>query len=146
MIYSSDLLRARQTAEIIAEGKGIAKVEFDERLREVGGGKIEGTTEEERIAQWGPDWRSLDMGMEKAESVIARANDCFKEILARHEGHGILIVSHGGLIGWILKSLVPHLNTDAHLGNTSFTKIKKVKDQWDCELYNCTLHLEGLSG
>ena len=40
-IFSSDLLRARETAEIINEKIG-AKIEYDKRLREVNYGNYEG--------------------------------------------------------------------------------------------------------
>ncbi len=55
---------AKKTAEIIAERK--PKVEFfvDDRLRELGGGQVEGTTEAERIEKWGESWRELDLGFE----------------------------------------------------------------------------------
>ena len=64
VIYTSHLLRAKKTAEIIAEQMpGIALVE-DARLREIGGGMVEGTTEAERIEKWGKEWRQQDMGFE----------------------------------------------------------------------------------
>ena len=45
VLYSSDLLRAKQTTEIIGNPIENIPIYFDNRLREVGGGHIEGTTE-----------------------------------------------------------------------------------------------------
>ena len=144
VIYSSDLLRARQTAEVIAERKGITNLNFDERLREMQGGRIEGTTEEERVSLWGINWGDLDLGIETVESVILRGVECIEEISTKHKRHRILIISHGALIGLSLKKLIPHVNTQEHLKNTSITKLNKVKSKWECEVYNCTMHLENL--
>lgn len=47
VIYSSDLLRAKQTAEAIEKNVENIEIHLDPRLREVSGGQIEGTTEDE---------------------------------------------------------------------------------------------------
>jgi len=57
IIFSSDLMRARQTAEIIRESLEVDSVFIDERIKELNCGLIEGTTEEERIVRWGIHWR-----------------------------------------------------------------------------------------
>lgn len=141
-IYSSDLLRATKTAEIIASRMGMSNLRFDVRLREMRCGLIEGTTLNERISKWGERWRDLDLEMELAESVIERGTQCIGEISQKHGDKKILIVSHGALIGNCLKKLVPHVDIAAHLGNTSFTKLIKSDSGWECEMYNCMLHLE----
>ncbi|HEX7065491.1 MAG TPA: histidine phosphatase family protein [Bacillales bacterium] len=142
-LYSSNLLRARQTAEIIGGRMGGLQVQLDPRLREAGGGQIEGTTEEERVLRWGKDWRKLDLGLEKADSIIARGLPCIEEIAERHENKNILIVSHGSFIRHLLLELLPNASTEWGLKNTSLTTIVQTKDGWDCDLYNCTRHLDG---
>ncbi len=143
VIYASDLIRAKQTAEIIAERVGLADLQLDARLREMHCGKIEGTTEAERIAQWGENWRELDLGIEQGEALGLRGAACIEEIMNVNGGKRILIVSHGALLGWSLKRLIPHVDTQEHLRNTSITRLKRAARAWECELYNCTLHLEG---
>jgi 2,3-bisphosphoglycerate-dependent phosphoglycerate mutase len=140
-IFSSNLLRAKQTAEIIAKKMGNKETNLDMRLREVAGGLIEGTTEEERIAKWGNGWRELDLGIEAADSVIARGISAINEITQSHQNKNILIVSHGSFIRHILKELVPDLNMEISPSNTSLTTLVKLENGWDCELYNCTQHL-----
>lgn len=141
-IYSSDLLRAKQTAEIIGEKILRIPLYLEPRLREAGGGQIEGTTEEERVLKWGQNWRELDLGIESADSVITRGLSVIEEITSKHDNKNILIVSHGAFIRHLLKELVPHLNMVESPKNTSLTKLIKAKNGWDSELYNCTIHLE----
>ncbi|MFC4024393.1 histidine phosphatase family protein [Oceanobacillus longus] len=140
VIYSSDLSRARQTAEAIAIKIGIP-VQVDSRLRELGGGLIEGTTEEERLRKWGREWRSLDLDMESSESLIARGTSFMEDIMGKHENQRILIVSHGAFLRRLLKNIVPHFNFEESLKNTSVTSLVRSDKQWDCNLYNCTKHI-----
>ncbi|PEZ01142.1 histidine phosphatase family protein [Bacillus sp. AFS018417] len=140
-IYSSDLLRAKQTAEIIGEKIANIPIYLEPRLREAGGGQIEGTTEEERVLKWGKNWRELDLGIESADSVITRGLSVIEEIASKHDNKNILIVSHGAFIRHLLKELVPHLNMVEFPRNTSLTNLIKAKNGWDSELYNCTVHL-----
>ena len=52
-VWSSDLLRARQTAERIAEAHGLAVV-TDERLRDVALGSLEGRSYDALVAEETP--------------------------------------------------------------------------------------------
>jgi probable phosphoglycerate mutase len=141
VVYSSNLLRAKQTAEIVGEHFGIDNIIFDARLREIGGGQIEGTTEEERVLKWGKSWRELDLGIESQEVGTSRALSFIEDVANKHINKNILVVSHGSLIRHLLKGLLPHVNTAEHLKNTSLTRIIKTNNTWDCELYNCTIHI-----
>lgn len=140
-IYASPLLRARQTAEIIAAKLGIEEIHFDPRLREVSGGQIEGTIEEERVAKWGCGWRELDLGIEKHETILERGLPAIQEIKEAQPGKNILIVSHGAFIRKIASELVPALKNEPSLNNTSVTILGHNGDVWECSLYNCTKHL-----
>jgi probable phosphoglycerate mutase len=140
-IYSSSLLRAKQTAEIVGEQTGLINIYYDARLREIGGGQIEGTTEKERVLKWGKNWRELDLGIESEISGTSRALSFIEEVANKHSNKNILIVSHGSLIRHLLKGLIPNVNTDEHLKNTSLTRLKQTSNIWDCELYNCTIHI-----
>ncbi|MDZ5471254.1 histidine phosphatase family protein [Bacillus sp. 31A1R] len=142
VIYSSNLLRAKQTADIIGEKLGQLDVRLDSRIREVGGGLIEGTTEEERLTKWGSAWRDLDLGREKRESVIDRGLSFLEEIVKEHENENVLIVTHGSFIYHLLDEIVPELIREEKPKNTSVTKLLKKDDGWGTEIYNCTLHLE----
>ncbi|WP_417900427.1 histidine phosphatase family protein [Bacillus haimaensis] len=141
-IYSSNLLRAKQTAEIVAEKLGVPDLILDTRLREVSGGLIEGTTEAERLEKWGADWRSMDLGIEKVDSVLERGVACLNDIQQKHPESNILIVSHGSFIRHLLKELTPDVDLTNHLQNTSITTLSISDNIWNCEEYNCVKHLD----
>lgn len=140
LIYSSELSRAKQTADIIAERLGLPAPRTDRRLREAEGGLIEGTTEQERIERWGEDWRELDLGIESYEKVTARGLEFLEEVRALHPNKKILLVSHGSFIRQLLKKITPD-QAEEKLHNTSMTRVKRIQNGWDCELYNCIAHL-----
>ncbi|MFD1863829.1 histidine phosphatase family protein [Planococcus chinensis] len=142
MIVSSDLARAKETAEIISEKLALPISFFDTRLREMNGGEIEGTTEEQRVEKWGADWRQLDLGMESKEAVAQRGVDFIENISADFAGKRVLVVSHGGWIGITLRKLLPERFGKTNLENTSLTLLQYSENNWDCPLYNCIKHLE----
>lgn len=141
LIISSDLSRAKETAEIIGRKLHLPVSHFDTRLRERSGGKIEGTTEEERLEKWGPDWRNLDLAMEDLNEATERGLACFEDILQNFNGQRVLLVSHGALIGLTLQKLIPEKFKETAMDNTSITILKNAESRWDCSLYNCTVHL-----
>ncbi|WP_427180776.1 histidine phosphatase family protein [Paenibacillus sp. TC-CSREp1] len=141
-IYASDLQRASETARIIGERLGIQEIHLDPRLREMGGGQVEGTTEEERIAKWGLDWSTLDLGKEEPASGAARGTEMLEEILRQHPGARVIVVSHGAVLRNTLRALVPEQDISVKLDNTSITRVVHRDQAWQCELYNCSTHLK----
>ncbi|CDQ19298.1 histidine phosphatase family protein [Halobacillus karajensis] len=141
VLYSSPLLRAKQTAEFISEKVGL-DILFDSRLKEAGGGQIEGTTEIERKERWGNDWRTLDLGMEKPEKVVARGIGFMSEVLDKHENQSIIVVSHGAWISHLLRELDEDNIGEEHMKNASFSEVFFREGKWFCDRFNCTLHLE----
>jgi probable phosphoglycerate mutase len=100
-VYSSDLARARETADIVAEGLGL-EVRLDPRLREVDVGEWSGHTNAE-IEQRFPDGarrrRAGGTGWEHGETYGAmrtRAVAALRAIAAQHPGGSVLVVTHGG--------------------------------------------------
>lgn len=141
VIYTSDLKRAKKTAEIIASKMAVVELVDDARLREIGGGMVEGTTEAERIEKWGIDWHLQDMGFETHESIISRGMACFEEIKEKHNGKRVLVVSHGSFIKRMLNELVTEETFEVSLDNTSLTIVELEDDKNSCQLFNCTQHL-----
>jgi len=109
-IAASDLVRASETAAIIARALGLTNVVSDPRLREADAGPWQGMTPREIAEQW-PGYleeHRRPVGFETAESVVARAMDVCVDILQRvaEEGLGSAIaITHSGLI----RSLRRHL-------------------------------------
>ncbi|MBZ5201078.1 histidine phosphatase family protein [Planomicrobium chinense] len=141
VIISSDLIRARETAETIAAELGMPIDEIDPRIRELSGGLIEGTTEADRVERWGTDWREKDLGREPLSAGVKRSTEAIQEAMEKYPGKRILMVSHGGLIGLALKNLLPDRFEKILLNNTSITILENVESKWECTLYNCTKHL-----
>jgi probable phosphoglycerate mutase len=92
-VYSSDLRRARETAEIVAASKGLT-VHVDRDLRERSFGRWEGLTRGE-IAKRFP---GLDHDGENDEEVRRRVLAAVRRIVEAHPGSQVLVVSHGSAL------------------------------------------------
>ncbi len=119
-VHSSDLGRARRTAEIIADALA-APVRLDDGFRERSGGDFEGCTAEEIDERWPgvrDAWRrgeiSCPPGGEDDDMVFAR----FDAALVRAVEAGVpsVIVTHGGALrlvatraGVPVEALIPNL-------------------------------------
>jgi probable phosphoglycerate mutase len=95
-IYSSDLSRARETAEIVAARVGSA-VRTDPRLREVDAGDWAGRPIELNGAERPLDVFAADRPEAFAE-MVARVTTALREIARAHDGERVLVVTHGGPI------------------------------------------------
>jgi len=91
-VYSSDLARAHETAEILAASHGVPVV-ADPGLREVDVGSWSGLTRAE-ISERFPDAEHHDG--ETREEHLARVLAAVERIAHGHPGERVLIVSHGG--------------------------------------------------
>jgi probable phosphoglycerate mutase len=104
-IYSSDLARARDTAQALANVVGL-EVRTDAGLRERGFGVFEGLTFAEVESRY-PDqarrWRQRDAsfgpaGGEVLQAFYQRAVAAVAALAARHRGQHIAVVAHGGVL------------------------------------------------
>jgi broad specificity phosphatase PhoE len=87
-VYSSDLARARETAEIVGERLGLPVV-FDPDLREKDWGTWEGLTTVERDR--------VEFVGESTEANQERTLRALRRISERHPGaERVLVVTHGG--------------------------------------------------
>ena len=105
-IIASDLIRAAETAAIIAQQLGVGPVMVDERLRERDVGPWSGLTRIEIEKGW-PGWlddgRRPD-GFEDVERVLARVVEAFETIHSTTTGGSFLVVTHGGVIRGLARS------------------------------------------
>jgi probable phosphoglycerate mutase len=104
VVYSSDLARARETAEIVAGRLGLA-IRIDPRLRERGFGSWEGLTRseiEERDGDALERWRAGEgpgaLDAEPYDAFAERMRGFLDDLLARHPGERVLVIAHGGSI------------------------------------------------
>jgi len=122
-IYSSDSLRARQTAEAITQYSGDT-LQFDQRIREKNLGVFEGLTSIEAREQHpeiyllfktGGANYVIDEG-ESTQQVLYRALEFIEEIRLRHPEQRVVMVTHGGVVRVLMKHTLG-LSIDA---STSF--------------------------
>ncbi|MCK4520685.1 class I tRNA ligase family protein [Candidatus Parcubacteria bacterium] len=100
LIFSSDFLRTKQTAEIISKEIG-KKVKYDKRLIEVNIGIFDGKNIKEYRKLFEGKIDKFDKRPFKGESytdVKKRVYDFLKEVDKKYKNKNILIVSHGGPI------------------------------------------------
>lgn len=115
-IYSSDLKRARKTAEIVADSMGSLDVTADSRLRERNIGILEGlgTAEVIRITGLRPDNLSImTLDHESVESLDAfkrRLADAIQSIIEVHVDQNVLVVAHGGVMMGLCSILLEEKN------------------------------------
>jgi len=129
LIYSSDFLRTRQTAEIIAEKLDL-KVKLDKRLRDINFGIFQGGKIDEYrklfINKKLKFFKRPSMG-ESWRDVRKRTIDFIKDIEKKHKNKTILIVSHGDPI-WLLNGFLKGISEKKLLGkrqfNNTFSSVK----------------------
>ncbi len=109
-VYSSDLVRAHDTASAIAEVFGLDVVS-DKRLRERGFGNYEGRTFDDLERQWPADtarWRARDPSWAPpgGESLLVlgkRIREVTDLLARRHPGEQIVLVAHGGVLDMLYR-------------------------------------------
>ena len=139
-IYSSDLIRARQTAEPLARYMGI-EIEYLEKLREHNLGEAVGKTK-----QWSKEnilpVKSFDdlsfKGAETWREFWTRVSDLFQDIVD-DEAENIILVSHGGTLAvwqhiWLCSDVQdcrfapPGSVSFMHLNNNGERTINRLND------------------
>ncbi|MBZ4653671.1 MAG: pspA 1 [Peptococcaceae bacterium] len=150
-IYSSDLRRAWQTAQIIAEAFGLP-VNLLPELREINFGVWEGLTYRdleknypELLKTWleTPDQLVIPGG-ETFAMVQERALKAVKDIAQQYPDDTVIIVTHGGTIAAIICGLQgEHLSSmwKYKHGNTAVTILRVDKNRTVVEILNDTSHL-----
>jgi broad specificity phosphatase PhoE len=101
-VYSSDLRRASETAEIVA-GRLEVPLHLDAALRELDVGSWEGETlaeleagHAEAVARWKESGEPGWDGGESHGEMAARVLEAIRSIAAERVGEEVVVVSHGG--------------------------------------------------
>lgn len=107
-VYSSPLLRARETGRRIAAARDLP-LKLDSRLREQAFGEWEGRTRREvlagdgeRLLRWEADLGSSPPGGESLVTVQERMLDLIGDLAREHRGDWVVLVSHVGPIKALL--------------------------------------------
>ncbi|WP_170145192.1 histidine phosphatase family protein [Ammoniphilus oxalaticus] len=146
--YSSDLKRAKRTAQEIVRYHDLKPVLQAEEFRERCYGEWEGL-HWDQIPKLYPGYgggRPLggEFGIETYEAMQQRGMSKLTELIGAHPNQHIAIISHGGFINSIL-----HLISDGEVGtgktkilNTSLNHISYEAGKWDIHTINDCAHLE----
>lgn len=124
-VYSSDLIRAMETARQVAEPHGIEVKEVP-ALREIHFGQWEGLTykeiikdDEETITRWWKNPLETQIpGGEGLSELQARIIPALKEIISRHKGEKVAVICHGGTIRTLISSIL-------HMDLNKYWKIRQ---------------------
>lgn len=110
-VYSSDLIRAKRTADILNIERQLA-VQTSQCLRERNFGSYQGKTMEEGkrklwelLVHYSDHPHIKESGVETNEKMVGRVITFLREISVAHPGETILVVSHGG----VMRVLLLHL-------------------------------------
>ncbi len=101
-IYASPLIRAFETAAIIAGELGMPGPTAVPGLEERSYGRAEGMTGPEIEAAFSTD-RSNVPGWEDDASVLGRILPALARLAENHRGEHVLVVAHGGVIGMLVR-------------------------------------------
>ena len=151
-VYSSDLLRAWDTACMIANAT-CQSVQAVQALRERGFGIFEGKTFTEIEATWPEQtllWRQRDPlwkpeGGESLQELRERIELSISTLAERHQGQQIVLVAHGGVLD-VLYRLATRQDLQAprswNLGNATINRLLWTPEGLSLVGWADTQHLE----
>ena len=152
-IYSSDLLRVRQTAEPAAQRLALP-VTLDPRLRERHYGIFECllyTEVRERFPEHYARFRDKDpeFDFDTGESLRAffdRALGAVRRIAEAHRGEQVLVFTHGGVLDMVYRHIhVLGLSTPREFGvpNAGLNWVECASECWSAQCWADVAHLKG---
>ena len=145
LIVTSPLIRARQSAEIIAAGLGRIEVIEDAQLSEVQYGRWEGMVFDDLLED--PDYAryradpiaTATPGGETIEQVQSRGVEAVRRAIAANAGRRVLFVSHGDIIRTVLCKLMG-LELDhfrrIRVDNATFSGVQLIGDFAEVKFMN----------
>lgn len=151
-IYSSDVGRARETAEFIAAPHGLT-VRVREALRERCYGALEGKTMEEAAREdsgWLEGWRADRLRLappqgETQPEMSQRVMTALREIAAADIGSKVVVSTHGGPIKSVVFAIldIPLSSWDrTWIPNGSLTVVRSTPERMQVVTFNDICHLD----
>jgi probable phosphoglycerate mutase len=151
-LYSSDLIRAAQTALEVGSALGVA-IWLTPGLREIDLGSWSGHTTAELRVIYPDDFARVAAGEDiprgGGESIRAmrqRVVATLEHIVAKHSGATLGVVTHGGCIRALLSHAVSLDGNEfqhfPHIGNTSISVVRIGAGGWETLVVNDMAHLE----
>ncbi len=154
-LYSSDLRRAVQTAEFLAQQTGL-KIQPQSCLRERDLGILQGLSKVEAEQQQPEAWQHYHQDVdyviphgESSRQFMQRCVSCLTHLAEQNAGEKILVVTHGGVLGNLLKHTLGISLQQARRFralNTCFNWFVYEKGEWLLHTWGEVQHLRQLEG
>lgn len=139
VVVSSPLVRAYETATVIADAIGIDNIHLDERFIERDFGAASGKPVAE-VRQMIADGNVE--GMETDEAIIQRCFLALQDVGARFEGKRIIVVAHAHAIKAILHAIHPEeITFQTFLKNACISHVYLKDNTWRVLRYNIAEHI-----
>jgi probable phosphoglycerate mutase len=168
VLYASTMLRARETAAVIADAIGLDVI-HDDRIREIGNNKLDHAPWPDLPNDYADYWAtarpfaSTTPAVEQGESYMhfrTRVGAFIEDVLRAHAGETVIAVAHGGVIDgvfdhvfnvgpwrrcqiWTHNAAVTHVEAlDSAFGADSPVEVGP--ERWRLHRHNCIAHLQGM--
>lgn len=136
-IYTSDLERARTTAQTLETATG-APLSVDLRLRERGFGKAEGQIRKSLDRRHVDQESDADPLAETHDAILQRVHSFLDSVAEQHANARVVAVTHGGWIRMILSSL--GMSLQEPLKNAGITILSYDHLHWTIVSFNLAHH------
>ncbi|RLM60616.1 phosphoglycerate mutase-like protein 4 [Panicum miliaceum] len=145
-IYSSDLKRAAETAQTIARICNLPNVVFDPALRERHIGDLQGMKFQDAATERPEAYKAfmshkrnqqIPGGGESLDQLSERCVSCLYNIVEKHKGERVIVVSHGGTIRELYRHASPTRPLHGKIHNTSVSVILVSDTTGRCIVKTC---------
>ena len=154
VLYSSDLGRAMQTADIIAQKLSL-DIQTDIRLRERHLGIMQNLTKKEFVEKYPEEAACFNTGDpdyvlpngESARQRYTRCIECAEDLAKRERGKRLLVVSHGGVLNSFFYKATNTSLTEPRrfsLFNGSINSFTISEDKWRLDTWGEIAHLKNM--
>ena len=150
-LYCSDLGRARQTAQPVAEALGLP-ISTTAQLRERNFGCCEGLVFDEIVARFPAEAAAIKRrdpdhvpaGGESRRQHHARIHACVSDLAARHSAQTLIVVTHGGVLDVVYRlacGLAIEAPRTYPIANASLNWVVVVGEKWQIESWSDVAYL-----
>ena len=156
LIVSSDLLRAKETAEHVRRASGV-EIVFDREIREIDVGAWTGLAYDEVERRFAEEWAAWRAGLDVARGggetyagLATRVSSALRRIARDHVGKRVLVVSHGAALRsavCVALGISPSFHAPlAGMHNTALSSLRYDDEKFHLVSYNDVAHLHDLEG
>ncbi|KAG2263481.1 hypothetical protein Bca52824_070560 [Brassica carinata] len=143
-VYSSDLKRAFETAQIIAAKCGNLELLTDPDLRERHLGDIQGLVYQEASRINLPiAYKAFHLTAQTLDNLYDRCTSALHRIGDKHKGERVVVVTHGGVIRSLHERARPKARKVDKILNTSVNVVRLFHgDKWRIQVWGEVTHLD----